>query len=194
MAEPFGVHLNTIRFHLEALTQTGQVEQVEATPSGPGRPPLMFRARPGMDPAGPRSYRLLAAILTTGLADGPEAAAKLSRAGRLWGARLVGSDPAAGTEGAASIGEDEAIERLVVLLAELGFAPEPTADPDRIVLRHCPFLELATASTRLTCPVHLGLMQGVLEALGSGVQVERLDPFVQPDRCAALLSRSRATP
>ena len=99
LAEPFGVHLNTIRFHLEALTQTGQVEQVEATPSGPGRPPLMFRARPGMDPAGPRSYRLLAAILTTGLADGPEAAAKLSRAGRLWGARLVGSDPAAGTEG-----------------------------------------------------------------------------------------------
>ena len=77
-----------------------------------------------------------------------------------------------------------------MLLAELGFAPEPMADPDRIVLRHCPFLELATASTRLTCPVHLGLMQGVLEALGSGVQVERLDPFVQPDRCVGSLSRS----
>ena len=193
LAEPFGVHLNTIRFHLEALTQTGQVEQVESAPSGPGRPPLMFRVRPGMDPAGPRSYRLLAAILATGLADGPETAAQLSRAGRLWGAALAGSDTATGVGRATSIGEHETIERLVAVLAKLGFAPEtePTAGPDRIVLRHCPFLELATTSTRSTCPVHLGLMQGVVEALGSAVDVERLDPFVEPDRCVASLARSR---
>ncbi len=189
LTEQFGVHVNTVRFHLEALIRTGQVEQVAVAPSGPGRPPLMFRVRPGMDPTGPRRYRLLAAVLATGLADGPEATARLTRAGQLWGAALAGeSEPAAG------VGEQEVVERLVALLAELGFAPEwePGAEGERIVLRHCPFLELASASTRLTCPVHLGLMRGVVETLGSTVEVERLDPFVEPDRCVAVLSRSPA--
>lgn len=202
LAERFGVHLNTVRFHLEALTRSGRVERVDATPTGPGRPPLLFRALDGMDPAGPRSYQFLAAVLATGLADGPEGSARLTEAGRAWGARLVEAAQASQTPEAAETPEStenhadrQAIERLTAVLTDVGFAPAPVppSDPDRIDLRHCPFLELATTSPQLTCPVHLGLMRGVLEALGASVGVERLDPFVEPDRCVASLSRS-ATP
>lgn len=190
LAERFGVHLNTVRFHLEALTRSGRVERVDATPTGPGRPPLLFRALEGMDPAGPRSYQLLSAVLATELADGPEGVARLTKAGRAWGARLVD-----GSEPTPEPGDRQAIEGLVAVLTEVGFAPAPLAssDPDRIDLRHCPFLELATTSPHLTCPVHLGLMQGVLEALGGSVGVERLAPFVEPDRCVASLSRAVGT-
>lgn len=45
--ERLDVHPNTVRFHLESLVGTGQVEQVDGAPAGPGRPLLLFRAHPG---------------------------------------------------------------------------------------------------------------------------------------------------
>jgi predicted ArsR family transcriptional regulator len=54
-------------------------------------------------------------------------------------------------------------------------------------LRQCPFLDLVGTQARVICPVHLGLMQGVLGSLGATVTVERLDPFVEPDLCLARL-------
>ena len=64
IADVLQVHPNTVRFHLRHLVDRGQVEQVEPSRSSPGRPPLMFRAREGMDPTAPRNYRLLAEVLT----------------------------------------------------------------------------------------------------------------------------------
>ena len=64
LAERLGVHANTVRFHLDALLRTGQVEQLMGGTAGPGRPPSLFRATHRMDPAGPTSYRLLATMLT----------------------------------------------------------------------------------------------------------------------------------
>jgi predicted ArsR family transcriptional regulator len=137
-----------------------------------------------MDPAGPRGYRLLAAILADGLADLPDAPARAAAAGRRWGERLVRTREA---EPARS--EREAVDQLLTLLQELGFAPEPGygENESAIGLRHCPFLELTRGETRLICPVHLGLMQGVLAALDASTTVDRLVPFVQPDLCVAHL-------
>ena len=62
------------------------------------------------------------------------------------------------------------------------------AGPRRqIGLRHCPFLDLIADQARVICPVHLGLMQGVMSALGASETVERLDPFAEPDLCLAHL-------
>jgi len=55
-------------------------------------------------------------------------------------------------------------------------------------LRHCPFLELAETSAQVVCPVHLGLMQGAMDAWGAPVDVDRLDAFVEPDLCLAHLT------
>jgi predicted ArsR family transcriptional regulator len=40
----------------------------------------------------------------------------------------------------------------------------------------------------VVCPIHLGLMRGVLESAGASVAVDDLAPFVEPDLCVAHLS------
>jgi predicted ArsR family transcriptional regulator len=185
VAEHLGVHPNTARFHLDALTGTGQVERAGTAPAGPGRPPLAFRARSGMDAAGPRNYRLLAAVLAGGLAAGPDPAAVAIDAGRRWGAGLA-ERPRTPTTGTA----DGGVAWLVELLGDLGFAPEwPMPDgAERIGLRHCPFLEVAGTAPEVVCTVHLGLMQGAMATLDAPVRVDALEPFVAPDLCLAHLS------
>lgn len=184
IARRLDVHPNTVRFHLQVLTDSGQVERVGPARTGPGRPPLMFRAHRGMDPSGPRNYRLLAEALATSLSADPQAADRAIEAGRTWGSKLADVLPEE-----ASPGDDQAISRLIGLLDDLGFAPEQrSAGGERqIGLRHCPFLDLIDTQARVICSVHLGLMQGAMTALGPAVTVERLDPFVEPDLCLARL-------
>ena len=177
IAERLGVHPNTVRFHLGGLIERGQVERVEAPRHGPGRPAQLFRVVPGMDPGGPRHYRLLAEVLLADLAAHPQGGAWAADAGRAWGTRL-GAERSEGGEPA---------QQLVELMTELGFAPEPTAD-DRIALRHCPFLELAQQHPEVVCRVHLGMAQGVLAAWRAPITAERLVPFAAPDRCVVQLA------
>ena len=85
IAGRIGVHPNTVRFHLRSLVDDGRVEQVEDTRGTPGRPALMFRAHAGMDPTGPRNYRLLAGALAGLLAAEPDPGGKAMEAGRSLG-------------------------------------------------------------------------------------------------------------
>jgi predicted ArsR family transcriptional regulator len=177
IAESLGVHANTVRFHLDTLVDRGQVERVEPDRSGPGRPAALFRAVFGMDPGGPRRFRMLAEILARSLASGPTPARRAVEAGRDWGRGLPA--PAA---------REKPITHLVALLDDLGFAPEhDKGDRSRIGLRHCPFLELAQTHQSVICPIHLGLMRGVMESAGGPVTVDRLEPYVEPDLCVAHL-------
>jgi predicted ArsR family transcriptional regulator len=185
IADELGVHPNTVRFHLRALVGDELVQQAVADRGQPGRPPLEFRATRQMDRSGPRQYRLLAEILTAGMAGQRTAQDTALAAGRAWGRRL---EPPAGQKGPA--GTTATIDHLVRTLDTLGFAPEPRASTDdsQIRLRHCPFLELAEHHARVICPIHLGLMQGALEQWGASIGVEQLDAFVEPDLCVAHLS------
>lgn len=190
IADHLGVHPNTARFHLEALVDDGVVERVPDTPSGPGRPRVGYRARPGLARGDARRYRVLAEILLSHLSatnDDPSAAA--TAAGRTWGAYLV-PRPAPFQE----ITRGEAVDRLTAMLDGLDFAPEPVAGehgpPDRVRLRHCPFLELAEPHRDLVCPLHLGLMQGALSELGAPVSVTALEPFAEATACLAHLTPS----
>ncbi|MCV7101874.1 transcriptional regulator, partial [Mycobacterium palustre] len=106
-------------------------------------------------------------------------------AGRAWGRQAERGSPPTPV---ASAGE--AIDRLIEMLDDLGFAPERrTAKGEQQVgLRHCPFLELAETRGAVVCPIHLGLMQGALEAWAAPVSVDRLDAFAEPDLCLAHVS------
>lgn len=185
LSERLGIHPNTVRFHLDALVQAGQVERVPGAPAGPGRPPLAFRMSPGMDPKGPRNYQLLAGMLVDQLSDEPDAPDRALAAGRAWGQQL--RLPALARRGRRADG----VEQLVGLLADLGFEPERHTTGEgsgQIALRNCPFLDLVESRTHVVCPIHLGLMQGVMAAAQSPVTVERLEPFVEPGLCLAHLS------
>ncbi len=192
IAEVLRVHPNTVRFHLDILLGDGQVERVEPGRKGPGRPALMFRAVRQMDRGGARHYRMLAEILAEALASERDPRAKALDAGRSWARKTqsAGQPP-----GGAALGAEEAVDRLVALLDDLGFAPERRTVDDReqIGLRHCPFLEIAENGTGIVCPAHLGVMQGVLAAWRAPVSVVSLDAFVQPDLCVAHLT-PRADP
>lgn len=182
IAGRLGVHPNTVRFHLDTLMESGQVERAEVDRRATGRPPQLFQVVRGMDPTGPRDYRLLAEVLAHSLATDPDPSTRALDAGRAWGRRRGSvADDASGTR------TREPVSRLVGLLEELGFAPERRDNDGRaqIGLRHCPFLELASDRSEIVCPVHLGLMQGAMDAWQSPATVDRLDPFVEPDLCLA---------
>lgn len=180
ISDQLGVHPNTVRFHLDNLVADGRVERVEPDHRRPGRPPLMFRTVPGMDPGGQRRYQLLAEILTAGLANDRNASAKALEAGRGWASRVA--RPTRKVRGAKA-----SVDRLVDMLDELGFAPQRQVVEGRqqVALRHCPFLELAEGRSAVVCPIHLGLMQGALGAWDAPITVNRLDPFVEPGLCVA---------
>lgn len=55
-------------------------------------------------------------------------------------------------------------------------------------MRGCPFHELAESQPEIVCAVHRGLITGALQELGSDLEVDELDVFVQPDLCVARLS------
>lgn len=184
VAERVGVHQNTVRFHLDRLLEDGLVEKVATAPQGPGRPAAVFRAVARMDPTGPRDFKVLAEILTEGLALSERPSTLARDFGRTWGHKhaIGGRARPRGRAG---------VRQLVDLLETLGFAPERDRLEDdghrTIGLRHCPFLEAAHAHAEVICPVHLGLMQGATQAWGTSYDVEGLDPFVTPDRCVVHL-------
>jgi predicted ArsR family transcriptional regulator len=190
VADRLGIHPNTARFHLAALTETGQVARTEDDRPIPGRPAQLFQAIRRMDPSGPRDYRLLAEVLAQYLTDDPDPTRRAIEAGRAWGLQRA-------TERGGQPEEKPGapIEELISLLENLGFSPDRDVDSSpgpsgRIDLRACPFLELATSHPQIACSVHLGLMQGALHTWRSPVTVERLEPFAEPDRCRIHLSRS----
>lgn len=206
VAQQLSIHPNTARFHLDALTKRGRVETVKPSQNKPGRPPLMFKVTTGMDPDGPRDYRMLAGVLADALARQRDPQHHAVMAGRAWAAVEAATEaaeaPATETAGDQQ-GEDEdavttrarAVDRLTDLLAEFGFAPEkPSAARDlgEIRLRNCPFLELAEHRRDVICPVHLGLMQGALATWDAPITVETLVPFVEPGLCVAHLTPRRA--
>jgi predicted ArsR family transcriptional regulator len=191
IADELGVHPNTARFHLEALTDAGRVERLLGEITGPGRPAIVYRARRTMDRNGPSNYRLLATMLTSHLAsstgDPVETATEL---GRRWGPSLVDAPSRRGTPTKA-----ETLTRVIGVLADLGFEPEPHigGHTTQIRLRHCPFLDLVDDHANVICSLHLGLMQGALTALNGPVTVDQLDAFVEPDLCVAHLASITAS-
>jgi predicted ArsR family transcriptional regulator len=190
LAERVGLHVNTVRVHVNALVEAGLVAPETRPPRGRGRPRVAYRATAAADEEGGRRYRLLAEILTALVARfGGEASAQLEEIGEAWGHYLIEAPPPY-----AELGDGEAVERLLALLAEIGFEPELARGSRgrRILMRPCPFLELARTHQEVICPIHLGLMRGALAELGARTRATKLEPFVRPDLCVARLAAGRA--
>lgn len=180
IADSLGLHVNTARFHLTALLDSGQVERVETAPNKPGRPAQLFRASRTMDPGGPRHYRLLAEALTDTVANSAQPVAHARAAGRALGARLGAAQRTSPRR--------RPVRQLAELLDELGFEPEKPTGDEEIRLRSCPFLEIARVHPDVVCSIHLGLMQGAMAKWDVPVTVKELTPFVEPDVCVARLA------
>lgn len=179
VAAAVGLGVTTVRFHLDHLLESGLVTTRRAPVEGPGRPRLLYRAVAAEAVEGAAAYRLLAGLLAAELARSGDPTAAVA-AGWAWANRLdIAPVSLAGTDESAT---DQAMERVIDLLDEGGFAPERERDQDqyRISLYRCPFLELAAQSPEVVCAVHLGLVRGVLDRLrdnqlDAGGSVHRLN-------------------
>jgi predicted ArsR family transcriptional regulator len=186
LAQRVGLHVNTVRVHLNALVDAGLASAEPSAPRGRGRPRVTYRAAAEAGDDGGRRYRLLAEILTAFVArSGRNPGEQLEEVGASWG-RYMAESPAPFE----SVADAEAVGRLLALLDDLGFRPELAAGRRRrILMRPCPFLELARSHQDLICPIHLGLMRGALAEVGASSRVTRLEPFARPDLCVAHLAR-----
>lgn len=188
LAEQLGLHVNTVRFHLDRLVDDGVVARHTEERSGPGRPRLTFTslAAPGTH-GDRRSYRLLAEILASyvaGATDDPVTAGM--EAGRTWGHYLTERPgPYRDTD------QESSMHELLRILEDIGFAPEivQSGAGQEVWLRHCPFLEVAQEHRDLVCAVHLGLMQGALSEMRAPFTTDELEPLVEPSLCIAQVER-----
>jgi predicted ArsR family transcriptional regulator len=191
LAQRLGLHVNTVRTHLNLLDDAGLVEANVEDRARPGRPKLLYRAIADDGPSRPSpaegGYRFLAQILASYLdATSKDSPAAAEQAGHAWGSFIV-DKPAPFSEPDA----EAAIAHLVDLLDRFGFAPElDRSDPvnPEIVLRRCPFLEVAREHRDVVCAVHLGLMRGALEELGVDVRARDLIPWATDEACITHLT------
>lgn len=198
IAAQVGLHANTVRSHLDQLSEAGLVERAVQERTTPGRPRLLFRATVMPGAGGPGdSYKVLAEILASGIRDGePAPGAVAANAGRQWGQNLAEQ----GGPRSEPVDSARALTRIVALLEDVGFAPRvrqpPGATTDTgatgnatvVEVHRCPFYDIAREHADVVCAVHLGIIQGALDEMQAPPTTVRLEPFVRPDLCLVHLA------
>lgn len=216
LAEVVGLHLTTVRFHLDQMVDAGMLIAVRAAPSGgAGRPRKLYSVPtvPMQAPTEPhalQAYAALSEVVTRAagqsgsrsveLADHDQAPLEqtpraLEESGREWARDHVGrvvaevSQAGPATTPGAWLGK---IGVVLDLLVGWGHAPElrttPGAAETDILLRDCPFLALAKDQPHMVCGVHRGLLRGALDALGEESVELDLVPLVDRRTCRAHLT------
>lgn len=200
LAARLGLHVTTIRFHLDRLVSADLLES-EFRAGQVGRPRKIYRFRPRAVSTGSSqdAYRALAELLAEAWGEG-DGGLRLSpeEAGKRWAHRHVdiarGDEQPARTPGA-WIGK---VGRTVDMLDRWGYTPELRTTDDglraELTLLNCPFLPLAETNTDVVCGVHRGLLKGAMDAVGEPDTQVALRPFVGPSRCLATLTRPPVTP
>jgi predicted ArsR family transcriptional regulator len=178
IADAVGIHQNTARFHLGALTAAGLVERHIEHREVRGRPKVLFRAARISSAA---SFEDLAQVMVRHFAGGlTDRSERAVDAGRAWGeqvrAELVASDPA-----------KEPLDRLVDGMAWLGYEPQLVNDPEPVLnLRPCPYASIASDDPEVVCQLHLGLMRGILGS-DQPWEVVSVEPWSGPMTCRVTL-------
>ena len=182
LAATTGLHVSTVRFHLDVLRQAGLVSGRSQPRATAGRPRIVYSPASHAASAG---LTTLTRLLAGNLAHTTTArAAHAERVGLVWAAELT-----ADTDRPREIDQEGAARAATALFAEMGFDPELTGDhTDRqLRLRACPFRDAARSNPEVVCSIHLGSLRGVLAAWGAPPTVTRLLPFVEPELCVAHL-------
>ncbi len=183
LAERVGLHLNTVRRHLDVLREAGMVSAQTLPSNRPGRPRLVFAATGFVPDEGyPGAYRLLAGILTASLREREDGPDRATAAGRAAGWQLA-EEPRP-----RPVGITDRRAGVLALLDRLGFAPRPVGEPapggsQVIGLHHCTFRDLVEEGSSIICAAHGGFIEGAFEALGGRPDSVSLIPLASPGLC-----------
>jgi predicted ArsR family transcriptional regulator len=190
LAAACGLHVTTVRFHLDVLTDAGLVTSRAGKSGTRGRPRRLYSpASRAVAAGGHTGYELLSGILAAHWAgDRDERAQRAEQAGWAWaGQRKPGPTVVAGTLA-------EAAARVNAVFAELGFDPELARDGENLQIRlhACPFRAIAETHPEVVCSIHLGLLRrtlaDVLADVDAPATAVSLQPFVQPHLCLAQIA------
>jgi predicted ArsR family transcriptional regulator len=183
LSDQTGLHVNTLRQHLDALLTRGEVSRSSGPAHGRGRPAWRYAALgPDSAPAGELADLAVAlAGAVSRSSDDPTTQANL--AGRDWGTRLA--EQVVGDPGKRPDGRPDGRTATLAVMRRMGFAPEYDEDTRgrTVRLTRCPLLVAARAEPDIVCGVHLGLVQGLLEGLGESSAGSDLIPFAEPGAC-----------
>jgi len=211
VAEAVGVHVNTARFHLESLVDSGLAQRSQQPRSTPGRPRVLYVGTlPNQTHERAQGYRLLAETLTqTVQKHFPEPSRTLYDVGLMWGHRLAELNMDVPES------ESDRIDLLISKLDALWFAPELVARNDAgaftssidesewdeakttagkdadhaVIFHHCPFVNVAEQDSTAVCSLHAGLMNGLLDEMGSDQRAVAIHPWVREHQCFSPLAR-----
>ena len=175
VAESLGLHVNTVRPHLERMREVGLLEVQSDNRGAVGRPQHRYSLAPDAPSLGlePPTFALIARMLL--------------RAAGLAGADAADAVDAGREQGRADAARDvgrPCVAALVRELDRLGFDPTVAGDDGQatIAFAHCPFRELAEANPNLVCGLHRGLIEGFVETVGGG-DVSDFRTLVDRDSC-----------
>lgn len=170
VAGSLGLHLNTVRPHLERMREVGLLEARPDTSGGVGRPQKLYELAadaPGLGLEPPVYPMLAKMLLDVAVASDTDTSVVLE-AGRDTGRALAHrtEDRTRGGQGTPSVGT-----MTVGMLDDLGFDPASATEGNctSVAFGHCPFAELATAHPQVVCALHRGLMEGFTGELGGAV-------------------------
>jgi predicted ArsR family transcriptional regulator len=176
-----GIGRTLAAYHLDKLTESGLIQAGYARPEGRGGPgagrPAKHYVRADRElsvsvPA--RSYLLMASVLAEAVAADTTGAVRTAAARA---ARQIGRTAADGSD-------------LEAALRACGYEPARTNDGD-IVLRNCPFHQLAKSHVDLVCGLNRDLIDGLLEGAGQGKGEAVLAP--QDVRCCVVIRYCEAS-
>lgn len=186
-ATAVGVPLHTAKFHLDKLVDEGLLvcgfrRLTNRSGPGAGRPAKLYRRsdRAVSITLPERHYELAGALLASAVSvseqEGTPVGETLHRTARDTG-REMGRQVATQGRGARSRTARAAV--VSAALVQCGY--EPTFDGTSIVLRNCPFHNLARQYTDVVCGMNLDLLLGLLEGMETPEVTPRLDPSAE--RC-----------
>lgn len=194
IADHVGLHVTTVRWHLDRLEAAEVVTGHSERAGNAGRPRKVYRTIEHDTEDTDRDHQslyLLTGLLTKMVAERTDDHLLTpEEAGEQWARTHVPVDGQG--EPAASAGEwIGKIGNLTDVLIEWGYNPEISTNGQignaEVRLAHCPFRDLARANPAVVCGIHRGLIRGTMQRLGeNGTEVDLL-PFADGDVCIAHL-------
>ena len=166
LSDALGMHVNTIRGHLDELIEDGIVFSIPAAAGGRGRPRQVYFARSPRQDSVAAEYISLVEVLAQLLPDSDGNAAR--EAGRAWARRA-----------AAGLPPERRMGELVSRLREMGFDPRLRDGGNEVGLHACPFI---TAGGQRPAPAICVMHEGYLQEVCASEAVS-LFPFDRPGQC-----------
>ncbi len=178
ISEGVGLHVNTVRGHLDALLAAGRITRIPDQRASRGRPHWLYSATSAA------SFRELGHALEVEL-DSSTAPEVARRAAAGWAQAFPVPKPAASV--------DEAVDQATTALSAFGFDAVRNPVGDQVTLRACPYASMVEEQP-VICDIHAALLTEVLARTEQPVTLARLDVWPRPGLCVAHLSRPDTDP